>query len=119
MDELKRLKKQYDDLPEDPSELVIENTARRLQGMKFSPTLLVEVSDFLHAGKKRILAELDKAMALDGEELVEAGMNPTGEPEVFKMNHLKLLYYFYELLTRLRQDDPAAWDEINELYEDD
>ena len=46
-------------------------------------------------------------------------MNPTGEPEVFKMNHLKLLYYFYELLTRLRQDDPAAWDEVNELYEDD
>jgi len=119
MDELKKLKEQYRDLPDDPPEEVIENTARRLRGMKFSPTLLVEVPDFLHAGKKRILGELERALTLDAEELVGAGMNPTSEPEIFRLNHLKLLYYFYELLTRLRKDDPLAWDEINELYEDD
>jgi hypothetical protein len=119
MDELKRLKEQYASLPDDPSSEVMENTAHRLRGMKFSPTLLVNLPDFLHVTKERILGELDRALTLDAEELIEEGMNPTSDPETFRMNHLKLLYYFYELLTRLRRDDPAAWDEINELYEDD
>jgi len=30
-----------------------------------------------------------------------------------------LLIYHYGLLCRLRTDDPAAWDIVNELYEDD
>ncbi|HKL22090.1 MAG TPA: hypothetical protein VJ904_09805 [Tichowtungia sp.] len=33
--------------------------------------------------------------------------------------HLNLLFYHYALLQRLRRNQPEAWDEVNELMEDD
>jgi hypothetical protein len=119
MEELRELKKRYKTLPEDPSQEVIENTARRLEGMKFTPTLLINIKGFNFLGKDEILAEFSRVSSLSEEDLVKEGMTLPAEPDIFRLNHLKLLFYFYELLTRLRKDDPLAWDEINELYEDD
>lgn len=119
MEELQELKRRYQSLPKDPSGEVIENTAIRLEGMKFTPTLLIGMSRFNYLLKEEVLSEFDRVAALSAEELIEEGMKPSEEPDIFRMNHLKLFYYFFELLTRLRQDDSSAWDEINELYEDD
>ena len=32
---------------------------------------------------------------------------------------MKIMLYHFKLLTRLRKNEPEAWDEVNELYEED
>lgn len=119
MNEISRIKEQYRDLPQDPTDQVIENTAIRLTGMKFTPCLLIDIPNFLYQKKGHILAEVERILTLTEDQLVEEGMTLPAESEIFRMNHLKLVYYFYELLTRLRQNEPDAWNEVNELYDHD
>jgi hypothetical protein len=58
------------------------------------------------------------------KELSQKALLDLGVPEdknilEYKEKQLSLLLYWCELIFRLRQDEPEAWDEIYELYEDD
>jgi hypothetical protein len=43
----------------------------------------------------------------------------SSRPAATTSPNLNLLLYHYRLLRRLRDDEPEAWDEVNELMEDD
>ena len=90
-------------LPPDADPAQIEETAKSLQAMNYQPVLLNDVPDFFHMTKNG---------------LVQLVVDVAGQPEVTEQ-HLNLLYYHYSLLQRLRNNQPEAWDEINELMEDD
>ncbi len=90
-------------LPPDAAPAEIEQTAAELQAMNYQPTLLNEVPDFFHMTKPR---------------LVQLVVDVAGRPEATEQ-HLSLLLYHYTLLQRLRRNEPQAWDEVNELMEDD
>lgn len=87
--------------------------------MSYSPVLLIPTPGFLRMKAKEIEQESERVRALSAEELVQAGMPANEDAEAYKANHLRLLDYHYRLLARLRLDEPEAWDEVNELYEDD
>ncbi len=99
---------------DDPA--VISKTAEVLEGLKYSPVLLSDFPDFLRVDSKRFFSEVER-MIQGGSSLTEL---PEGETaESFLEKQVSLLVYHYKLLNRLRRDDTAAWDEINELMEDD
>ncbi|HHS13919.1 MAG TPA: hypothetical protein ENN03_09165 [bacterium] len=96
----------------------IKQTAEILQGMHFNPTLLFRTENFLFFTREDLLKEIDRAASLKTGDLRKRGIEAE-DTETFKLNHISLLVYHYRLLLRLRKDEPEAWDEINELYEDD
>ncbi len=99
------LPNQAERLPVDAEPSVIAETARVLRGMNYSPTLLLEVPGFLEFTKQNLLAELARTRSLPASEI--------------NQKQCELLVYHYELLQRLRRNDPEAWDVVNELFEDD
>ena len=97
----------------------IQQTAKRLQGLYFSPTLILPTPDFLYLSKTEMLKEINRVAMLSEQEMKEQGVNVAQDVQQVKLQHIGLLVYHFILLTRLRQDDPEAWDEIDELYGDD
>lgn len=95
---------QLQELPPDAADAAIAETADRLKAMNWQPTLLADPTDFLTLTKDKLKTFIEQLTA-DGNDLTE--------------QHLSLLLYHYRLLQRLRNDEPEAWDEINELMEDD
>lgn len=91
-------------LPPDVSSAEIEDTVKELDAMNYQPMLLNDVPDFFHLTKERLSSFISKLTA-DAKDLTE--------------QHLSLLFYHYALLQRLRRNEPEAWDEVNELMEDD
>lgn len=93
------------DLPDDASSSKIEKTAALLRGMNYTPTLMMDVPDFLDFTKRKLILEIERFRTL-----------PESENH---LKHIELMIYHYKLLQRLRNDDPKAWDIVNELFEDD
>jgi hypothetical protein len=96
--------KEIESLPEDADQSRINETLQRLQAMNYQPILLVDAPGFLTMTRAGLL-EFIRNLVKEKNELTE--------------QHLSLLVYHYRLLQRLRRDEPEAWDEINELMEDD
>jgi hypothetical protein len=97
------------ELPADVPAVKMESTASDLESMRYEPMLLLKTPGFLRMSKLQLGEEIQRVMGLPAAELKEE----------LKQKHIQLLIYHYELLCRLRVDDPSAWDTINELYEDD
>ncbi len=97
------------ELPADASAREIEIAASDLESMNYEPMLLLAAPGFLRMTKKALGEEFERVLSL-----------PEGEAsDAIKSKHVGLLVYHYESLCRLRRREPAAWDAINELYEDD
>lgn len=99
-----QIQQQLQELPPDAAEATISETADRLAAMNWQPTLLADPPDFKTLTKDKLKAFI-KQLTASSKDLTE--------------QHLSLLLYHYRLLQRLRNDEPEAWDEINELMEDD
>lgn len=95
---------QIQDLPPDAEVTAIEQTAEQLKAMNWQPILLTDLPDFVRFTKEKLLVFIEQLTA-NKQDLTE--------------QHLSLLLYHYRLLQRLRNDESEAWDEINELVEDD
>lgn len=106
-------------LPADSGPELIERTARELESLSYEPLLIIPVKDFLRIGKEEFLHQCRSVLALTDGELADLPVAYTQDPERIRQDQLRLLVSQYELLVRLRRDDPEAWDEIHELYEDD
>lgn len=97
------------ELPDDATALQVESTASDLESMNYEPMLLLDTPGFLRIKKAALGVELDRVLTLPATDV---------STEI-KSKQIELLCYYYELLCRLRLSDPAAWDTIYELYEDD
>ena len=97
------------ELPSDASDVQIESTANDLKSMNYEPMFLVTTPGFFGMKKTDLSREMDRMLALPSEQASDE----------IKSKQVQLLVYYYELLCRLRLSEPAAWDTINELYEDD
>ena len=74
---------------------------------------------FLRMGRKDLESEIERVNQMSDAEMMLEGFASDANFSEFKAKHLKLLIYHYALLCRLRNNDPSAWDTINELMEDD
>lgn len=90
---------------DDTSAGQIAQTAEQLEAMSYQPILLTDTPNFLRMTSKELSTHIQELVSNHRNELTE--------------QHLSLLIYHFKLLQRLRRDEPEAWDEINELMEDD
>lgn len=97
----------------------IEETAKTLEGMGYEPVLLLKTLGFLRMGRTELEAEIVRVNDMPDEAMMAEGFAENANFNEFKAKHLQLLIYHYNLLCRLRADEPEAWDVINELYEED
>jgi hypothetical protein len=97
------------ELPSDASAVDIESTAHDLESLNYEPILFIKTPSFLRMKKSEFVEEVNRVLSLPTEEASDA----------FKTGHIELMFYHFELLTRLRIQDPEAWDQVNELYVDD
>ena len=106
-------------LPDVDDAARIQYTTKRLEKLHFAPTLILPAENFTSLSKADILAEIDRIANLSEQEMRVSGVQIHQDIQETKLEQIGLLVYHFTLLTRLRQDDPEAWDEIDELYGDD
>jgi hypothetical protein len=106
-------------LPDVLKTIRIQQAAKRLEDLHFTPTLILPVTRFLYFSKTDLLEEIDRVAALTEQEIHEQGVALKRDLQEIKLEQIGMLVYHFKLLTRLRQDQPEAWDEIDELYGDD
>jgi hypothetical protein len=102
-----------------PKESNVENTARRLEKMHWTPELLVSTDDFPRIGRDSLVSMVEEVLSLDDDETERLIGAVSLGPERSRFTQASMLVNAAELLWRLRADEPEAWDSINELYEDD
>lgn len=106
-------------LPDIDEPVFIQQTVERLERLHFAPTLILPLENFTSCSKADILREIDRIASLSEQEIQASGVRVNQDVQETKIEQIGLLVYHFTLLTRLRQDDPLAWDEIDELYGDD
>lgn len=119
--EVAKLRKEVEGFPEF-SRGEIEASSQALESFNYAPTLLIPTPNFIHFSRQDLLEEIDRIAGANKEDIEkELGIEEKKGQDLGELvlRHLNLLVYHYRLLIRLRQNDPEAWDEINELYEDD
>ena len=74
---------------------------------------------FIRFTKDDLVREMQRTVNLDEEEMRAHGFTDSADLEARKAQQLSLLRYSFSLLSRLRDDEPEAWNEVTELYQDD
>lgn len=105
----------------------IAAAARHLSMMAYQCPVDFTLKDFLFSKKSDLEDELARIANLSPEELrrkpsqVEEWPDMPTEDDVERNRIRRMEFLFREFsdLTRLRSNDPKAWDKINELYYDD
>jgi hypothetical protein len=113
------LKEKYDNLAPDSSKAKIEKTAQDLERRQYMPPFLLEVKDFFHMTKEKMLNEYNRVINLPEESEELKAVIGIDDSIQIKDKHLRTLLNQYNLLCELREGKAEAWDTVNELYEDD
>ena len=116
---IQKLKNDAQILNENNDEKSVEINANALKGMSYSPTLLFDTPQFITFTKQDLLGEINRVADLPRDDQMLKMVEVDVDFNEFKLTHIKLLINQFTLLTRLRNDEDEAWEEINELYEDD
>jgi len=96
--------------------LVIEETAKKLEGLHYAPTVILPLDQFLRMRKIELLGKIEEIILLSDEEVYELA---PGDPRNYfdiRLQFISTLVYYYKQLARLRRGVPDAWDEVDELY---
>lgn len=97
----------------------IEAVASDLERMSYEPIFLLPVEGFLHMSKQEVLQAAQDVCRMTAEEVFSHDFQHREDAEQIKAEQLRMMIRNFQLLSRLRKDEPEAWDEIHELYEDD
>ncbi len=110
IDRLQKEVQQLDDVFEDD---VVEGTARRLQGLNFTPPVITPIETFLRMKRQDLLAEIDRVLAMPDMEACALAPDNTKKCEDLRVQFITVLIYYYKKLLALRNGDPEEWDEVD------
>lgn len=97
----------------------IRNTHDELKSYNYSPPFIVDIAEFTLLGKEEALKVLSKLESNNGPIIKKAAAALDLSVEEAIIKSMKIFVNEFELLQRLRRNEPKAWDHITELYEDD
>lgn len=111
--DLRQEVQQFVDLAE---ENLIEATAKRLEGLNYTPPIVIPVATFLRLTRDSLLLEIEKLIALpDAEACALAPDNP-GKCQDLRIQFVTVLIYYYKKLLQLREGVIEEWEEVDEQY---
>jgi len=105
-----------DELVDDSDDVIIEETARRLEGLHFAPPVITPTDCFLRMKKGGILGEIERIAVMPEEEACALAPNDQKKCEDLRLQYMSVLLYYYRKLLALRKNVVEEWDEIDELY---
>lgn len=95
---------------------IIEKTAARLERLNYAPALIIPVSVFLRLTPNALLGEIDKILAMPDQEACALAPDDPQKCQDLRLQFISVLVFYYKQLDQLRQGDPDAWDEVDEVY---
>jgi hypothetical protein len=96
-----------------------DHVASDLERITYEPLFLLPIDGFLRMRKDDVLCYARELCELADTEIARFSIRNIESPEKVIETQLRMLLRNFQLLARLRNDEPEAWDEIHELYEDD
>ncbi len=97
----------------------IEAAAADLERTHYEPLFLLPIDGFLRMRASEVLRYARRVVEMTEGEIADYHIRHMNSSNEVKEKQLRMLLRNYALLARLRADEPEAWDEIHELYEDD
>ena len=110
------LKEEVLGLGEDGDNALVEATARRLEGVNFTPPVITPLARFLRLKKEGVLAEIDRILAMPEAEACALAPGNTSKCEDLRVQYITVIVYHYRKLLALRHGNSEEWDEVDELY---
>lgn len=110
------LKDQIRQLPDDHAAEIIKQTALRLEGLNYAPSVITPIKTFLRLDKQGMLGEVDRIVEMPEEEACALAPGDEKKCEDLRLQFMRVILFYYEKLLRLRNGDAEEWDEIDELY---
>ncbi len=98
------------------TEEIREQTAARLEGLNYAPSVITPNAQFLRMTRQDLLDEIDRILEMPDQEACALAPNDTKKCEDLRLQFIKVLLYYYEKLLLLRKGDADEWDEVDELY---
>lgn len=114
--QVSQLKKRIQNLRDDISREVIEETALRLEGLNYTPSIVTPIPTFLRMDRQALLDEVERILALPDQQACALAPDDPKKCEDLRVQFISVLIFYYEKLLLLRQGDGEEWDEIDELY---
>lgn len=110
------LRQEVQQLDDSAGESLIEATAKRLEGLNYTPPIVIPVATFLRLTRDSLLLEIEKLIALpDAEACALAPDNP-GKCQDLRIQFVTVLIYYYKKLLQLREGVIEEWEEVDEQY---
>jgi len=110
------MRAEVEELVDEHDDIVIEETAKRLEGLHYSPPVITPIDCFLRMKKGSILGEIDRIAVMPEQEACALAPNDKKKCEDLRLQYMSVVLYYYRKLIALRKNDAEEWDEIDELY---
>ena len=115
-DKVKQFKVEVSGFLDEVSQEVIEKTAVRLEGLNYSPPVIIPIDKFLRLTKKGLQDEIDRILAMPDREACALAPNEPMKCQDLRLQFISVQIFYYKKLMLLRQDDIETWEEVDELY---
>ncbi|OGR19790.1 MAG: hypothetical protein A2X81_02060 [Desulfobacterales bacterium GWB2_56_26] len=115
-DKVKQFKVEVSGFLDEVSQEVIEKTAVRLEGLNYSPPVIIPIDKFLRLTKGGLLEEIDRILAMPDREACALAPNEPMKCQDLRLQFISVQIFYYKKLMLLRQDDIETWEEVDELY---
>ncbi|HBG20650.1 MAG TPA: hypothetical protein DDY32_15635 [Desulfobulbaceae bacterium] len=115
-DKVKQFKVEVSGFLDEVSQEVIEKTAVRLEGLNYSPPVIIPIDKFLRLTKKGLQDEIDRILAMPDREACALAPNEPMKCQDLRLQFISVQIFYYKKLMLLRQGDIETWEEVDELY---
>ena len=115
-EQIEALKAKIRNLPDTHSAETIEETAKRLEGLNYTPSVITPNTKFVRMNRQGILDEVDRILQMPEQEACALAPNDPQKCEDLRVQFINVIVYYYEKLLLLRDGDADEWDEVDELY---
>lgn len=115
-EQIDELKAKIRNLPDTHSAEIIEETAKRLEKLNYTPSVITPNKNFLRLNRQGVLDEVDRILQMPEQEACALAPNDTKKCEDLRVQFMNVIVYYYEKLLLLRDGNADEWDEVDELY---
>ena len=105
-----------EELVDNSSDVEIEETAKRLEGLNYAPPVITPIGCFLRMKKGGILGEIERISVMPEAEACALAPNDQRKCEDLRLQYMSVVIYYYKKLLALRNNVVEEWDEVDELY---